>query len=248
MLKTISKQLIEKRFLIVVLLSVAFFIASMENAIISSASFPPEFYLDEKFSWKVDNISSGITLWYNVSDYSPITTWYANKNDILSFNLTNWKQVDEQNYLIGNLMLGNLTIKTDNQDIGFNLVLSIYPWFGGLVALEQDWNGLSEIMPFVNNDNVEINYNKLVTILNQQVEAIEIKYDDGFQKTNLLYEPITGILISTNTSSGSFWLEMHLNSSTIPLPNISQNIGFKSFAIFLNMSAVILFQKTKRAN
>ncbi|HUT79914.1 MAG TPA: hypothetical protein VMZ29_01830 [Candidatus Bathyarchaeia archaeon] len=241
-----SKQFPKQRIILVVLLFISYFIAIMGNTITGSASFPAEFYQNENISWEIDNISSGTTTWYNMSDYSTISTWYANKSDIITFNITDWKQISEQNYLLGDLSLGNLTITTDNQDIGFNLVLSIYPWYGGLIALEQDWNGLSGITPFTGNMYVEINYDKLVTVLNQRVEAIEIIYDEGLQKTNLIYEPITGILLSANTTFGSFWLQMHLNSSTVPLPSVSQSIGFKSFIVISSMGVAILLLKKKR--
>ncbi|NHJ86503.1 MAG: hypothetical protein FK734_13645, partial [Asgard group archaeon] len=80
MLKVFNKR----KFIRVGLLVTIFLITNLGTAKIGTASFPAEFYLGENFSWKIDNISSGVTTWYNMS--SPVCSWFANKSDILTYN------------------------------------------------------------------------------------------------------------------------------------------------------------------
>lgn len=226
------------------------FIILLNLTIIGSkaeGSFPPEFYEEESFKWNIENISSNINQWYNVSSFSFVANWTAQVNDLLSFAVTTSKVIDEKDYLVGNLEIGNLSLKADCQDIGFNLVLSIYPWYGGLVALEKNWETITATPPF-NGSNVTVSFNEIKTIFGHEVEGIKIAYDDGFQQSELLYEPITGILLSAVTSSGNFWLELHLNQTTIPLPSPSTNISLTGIMFFLSGFIIIFFIKkiTKR--
>jgi len=183
-----------------------------------------EFYFGESFSWEISNISVNTNLWYNVSTFTFVAKWHANKSDIMTFSVSNAREIHNELYLFGNLSLGNLSLQTNNKDIGFNLGLSANPWYGGLIALVSDWDALLNTLPF-NTTNANVDKEKRITILNQAVEVIEINYEDGFQKTTLQYEKQTGILMYANTTVGNFWLEFHLIESTIPIPSPTNSIA-----------------------
>jgi hypothetical protein len=187
-----------------------------------SAKLPKEFYYGESFSWTIDNVSSGNNEWYNVSTFGFYANWHANQSNVVGFTALNSVEIEDKEYLVGILDIGNLSITTHDQDIGFNLILSAYPWYGGLISLEQNWDLLADVEPF-NGENAHIEYNHQDRAITTEVDTYKLNYDDGFQTTELIYEPRTGILISVNTTSGSFSLSMHLTSSSIPLPAASSN-------------------------
>jgi len=219
---------------------------SVMNSTRVGATFPAEFYQGEQFTWEIDNISVGNNLWFNVSTFGFVSNWHANNGDMVSFEISDWKEINQQNYLFGDLTIGNLTISTDNQDIAFNLALSAYPWYGGLISLEENWLALDEVTPFDNESIAQITHNKQVTVLGREIAAVEILYDDGFQKSELIYEPTTGALLSTNTSSGAFWLQMHLNYSSIPLPfPTEQSPLIGSVCVVIALGVLTLKQKRK---
>ncbi len=214
-----------------------------------SAKIATELYYGENFTWVIDNVSAGNNEWYNVSTWVFYDNWHANQSDVVGFTVQNSVEIENKEYLTGNLDMGNLTVETHDQDIGFNLGLSAYPWYGGLVSLELDWEGLTDATPF-NGSDAQVTYNIITNILNQEVEAIRINYDDGFQITELLYEPRTGILLGVNTTSGSFSLSMQLTFSSIPLPTTTNNFpaitigsGFLVLVVFS-----IIWRRKKKIN
>ena len=221
--------------ILLIILTILFSCVIVENVL---AELPEELYYGENFTWTIENISTENNLWYNVSDFSFVGNWHANQSDIVGFTALNSVEIESKEYLTGNLDIGNLTVETHDQDIGFNLGLSAYPWYGGLVSLESDWDELTDATPF-NGTDAQVTYNVIVNILDKEVEVIRIDYDDGFQITELLYEPRTGILISANTTSGSFSLSMHLTYSSIPLPSATSN--FPAITIVSGFLVLVVF-------
>ncbi|MHA1122032.1 MAG: hypothetical protein ACTSPC_04405 [Candidatus Heimdallarchaeota archaeon] len=211
-----------------------------------SAKIATELYYGENFTWIIDNVSAGNNEWYNVSTWGFYANWHANQSYVVGFTVLNSVEIENKEYLTGNLDIGNLSLTTHDQDIGFNLGLAAYPWYGGLVSLELDWDELSDVTPF-NGSDAQVTYNILTNILGQEVEAIRMNYDDGFQVTELLYEPKTGILLGANTTVGSFSLSMHLTYSSIPLPSATSN--FPAITIvsgFLVLSVFSFIWRRKR--
>ena len=218
-----------------IILTILFSCVLVENV---SAKLPNELYYGESFTWTIENISTENNLWYNISDFSFVGNWHANQSDVVGFTIHNSVEIESKDYLTGNLDIGNLTVETHDQDIGFNLGLSAYPWYGGLVSLESDWNELIDATPF-NGSDAQVTYNVIVNILDKEVEAIRIDYDDGFQITELLYEPKTGILLGANTTTGFFSLSMQLTFSSIPLPYATSN--FPAITIVSGFLVLVVF-------
>ena len=125
-----------------------------------------------------------------------------------------------------------------DHDIGTNLGLSSYPWVGGLIYLG-NWPSLTNNHPLNNTEIVSISLTEKTTILGTDVDAVKISYDDGFQKTELCYEHSTGVLISANTTIGSFHLELKLKGASIPLPTASQGASLPAATVLL-MGAIVV--------
>ncbi|MHA1640735.1 MAG: hypothetical protein ACTSXO_02485 [Candidatus Heimdallarchaeota archaeon] len=208
----------------------------------TQASIVIDFYYGESFAWEIDDISSSNNSWYNISTFAFVTNWHANKSDLISFSVLNSKTINEKQFLFGNLSIGNISLLADNKDIGFNLGLSVNPWYGGLVALEDNWKTLILSHPF-NTTNAQIIEEKTINWSGQDVAVIEINYDDGFQKSTLQYEKLTGILMTANTSVGSFWLKMHLTSSTIPIPSPTKTIVISEAFVLVGLAAIVLLRR-----
>ena len=165
------------------------------------------------------------------------------KPSVMPYSVTNSMIINEEEYLVGNLNIGNLSVTTNSTDIGFNLVLSVYPWYGGLISLEDDWDGLATL---INTSGTSIIYTIEDVILDPHIEAKKITYNDGFQQSELVYEINTGILMSANTSSGNFWLQMHLTQSSIPIPSETQSFPVYSAIIVLSISFILVIYRQKK--
>ena len=112
-----------------------------------------------------------------------------------------------------------------------------------------DWTILEDVTPF-NEENASIEYEHQDIVIDTVVDTYKITYDDGFQTTELEYEPRTGILISANTTSGSFSLSIRLTYSSIPLPLATSNFpaitivgGFLVLVVFS-----IVWQRKKKTS
>ncbi|NHJ87173.1 MAG: hypothetical protein FK734_17045 [Asgard group archaeon] len=193
-----------------------------ERVSIASSSFPVDFYQGEKFTWKVVNITTNNIEWwkwnYTTEIFSFKANWHANVSDIISFNVTDSVSINDNYYLAGDFHVGNLSLTTNDYDIAFNLGLTAYPWYGGLLKLEQNWQTLINNDPF-NGPNAEIIEDYQITILNQGINSIKILFDNGFQQSELVYDPIIGLLLYANITIDQYSLIITLDSSTIPLPD-----------------------------
>lgn len=216
------------------------------QANIVSGRFPVDFYPGENFSWKIDSISAGTNQWINWSsmDFSSATNWYANNSDILEFTVEDYIEIESTNFLRGGVSIGNLSISTSDYNIGTNLALSAYPWIGGLVSLEEDWETLKAENPF-DTDTATIQYNQK-TILGVEINTVIVSYNESFQQTELVYEEVTGILISANTTVGLFHLEMHLLSSSIPLPALTSNTSLLGLGCFITTGIFLVISQKIR--
>jgi hypothetical protein len=227
----------------IVIITTLTFIITNINKINVNGSFPGEFYEGENFTWVIDSINVGNNLWYNVSTFSFVANWHANVSDEINFSVDGYTSISDEDYLVGDLEIGNLSTKTNNKDIGYNLALSANPWYGSLLSLEFNWETISTITPF-NGPDADIAYDKTIAILGQNINAVKIIYEDDFQESILYYEPITGLLLRANTTSGSFNLNMHLTYSSMPLPNISNGLPFYGMiAIITGLGVLVILKK-----
>jgi hypothetical protein len=209
-----------------------------------NASFPGEFYEGENFTWVIDSINVGNNLWFNIDPFSFESYWYANISDEINFSVDGYATLNDVDYLIGDLTIGNLSLNRNNKEIGFNLALSADPWYGSLLSIDFNWNTLSEVSPF-NGLDADISYDKVITVLGQKINAVKINCNYDFQESILYYDPITGLLLQANTTSGSYYLDMHLTYSSMPLPSTSDGLPFYGMITVITGLGVMVILKKK---
>jgi len=208
---------------LIILLSISFGIIQANNSLVNGV-IPTDFYIGENMSWQVQNITTGNIQWFNWTSFTFQENWHADIGDKVNLTISDSKIINDKTYLEGLFKIGNLSLGTNNYDIGFNLVFSCNPWVGGLIALEPNWDDLSDQSPF-NGTSASIKINDEYLIFGKTVAAVRIQYNDAFQISNLIYEKETGILLFAQTNVGFFRLTLILEYSSIPLPNATHNFG-----------------------
>ncbi|MHA1556723.1 MAG: hypothetical protein ACTSPM_07280 [Candidatus Heimdallarchaeota archaeon] len=235
---------ISKIIFVIILLQMIVVVTNSQKS--ASGSLPVVFYPGESFTWEIDDINDGTNMWWNSTDWSLTAIWHAEVGDEVSFDVTDSLEKDSKNYLVGNLNIGNLSITNNDYDNGFNLALSANPWYGGLISLEQDWSALANQDPF-NGENASIQLNCQANILGLDVNTVRITFNDAFQESELFYESTTGILISANTTVGLYSMQMHLTSTSIPLPTVTGILPLPGIFCFLfSVTFLTLFTKAKK--
>jgi len=225
-------------------------IVATNNQKSASGSLPIVLYPGESFSWVIDNISIGTNVWINSTLWFTIANWHANISDEITYSVSDIIQINEKDYTKGSLTIGNLSLTTNDHAIGTNIALSYYPWVGGLISLESDWMTVGDVSPFNTNANITIDTDSTATILGSEVNTIKFKLNDSLQQTELVYEAVTGILVSGKTSAFGFSLELHLSSSSIPLPTVTAGLpqpGLICFLVSLSLLTFTLNIKRKRS-
>ncbi|MHA1244106.1 MAG: hypothetical protein ACTSP7_05970 [Candidatus Heimdallarchaeota archaeon] len=231
---------------IVILISIGLGVMQVNNQFMVQGVLPADSYLRESMIWDVENITSTNNEWWNWTSFSFEANWHANAGDKLNISILDYKTVGEQIYLESNLELGNLSLVTNNYDIGSNLLLSVgFSWLGGLIALESNCDNLSSHYSF-NTTHTTVNTDSEYTISGKTVSAINIQHDDGLQKTELYYERETGILLFADTSFLAYRLVLKLEDSTMILPEKTYQFGFGIITSILILGCSTLLLKKKR--
>lgn len=246
----ISKKTLRISKIIVVITLLQMVIVATNNQKSALGSLPATSYSDQSFSWVIDDISIGSNVWINSTLWFTIANWHANIGDEITYNISDVFQIENKDYTKGSLNIGNLSLTTNDHAIGTNLALSYYPWVGGLISLEKDWMTLGDVTPFSTNTNITIDTDSKATILEKEVNTVKFKLNDSSQQTELVYEAETGILVSGKTSAFGFNLEIHLSSSSIPLPSITPGIpqpGLICFLVSISLLTFTLNIKRKRS-
>jgi hypothetical protein len=217
---------------IVILISIGLGVIQAKNHNMVLGVYPVDSYIGETISWEIEEISSGNNEWWNWTGFSFLENWYANDGDLLNFTVSDSKLIYDKPYLEGLFKIGNLSITTNNYDIGSNLAISCSPWVGGLIALEHDWAALRYQSPF-NGTIASVQSDLVVLIIGGlTVAASRILYNDEFQTSEFFYEQETGILIYAKTNVGYFSLELGLNETSIILPTTSMTGGIVGYGFF----------------
>jgi hypothetical protein len=150
---------------------------------------------------------------------------------------------------VGDFKIGNLSLTTNDNDIGLNLALSGYPWVGGLIALDSDWATLCDQLPF-NETTASIETDLVIGGSYGNVAGVRILYNDGFQTSEFFYEQETGILLRAETQAGSFSMTIWLNQTSLTLQTTSMTSGiigfsFISIVVIGCISFMIITKKRK---
>ena len=233
---------------IVILISIGLGVMQVNNQFMVQGVLPVDSYIGETLSWEVEDITTGNIEWWNWTAPSFQANWFASIGDAVNLTITDSKIINDKAYLEGNFVMGNLSLATNNYDIGMNLAISCYPWVGGLIALEPNWAALSAQSPF-NGTSASITTNARILFGYTHRGKLHRVYNDEFQTSELFYEQETGILLSADTDVGYFRLRMFLNASSIIIPtsNIPGIVGlsFISTIVIGCISLIIIKKKRK---
>ncbi len=209
---------------IVILISIGLGVMQSKKQFMVQGVLPTDSYIGENFSWHIQNITSDNNQWLNWTSFTFEANWHANIGDEVNLTISDSKIINDKTYLEGNFKIGNLSIATNDYDIGSNLAISCYPWVGGLITLESSWDDLSDQSPF-NSTTASVQTDMVVYVFEKPVAAVMIRYDDSFQTSVFYYEKETGILISASTNVGSYRLILSLDETSIPLPTTVSSVG-----------------------
>jgi hypothetical protein len=229
---------ITKTSFIIILFTIILYQIQMGSFIESSAAINNDELINQEFSWTINEINEGANQWYNSTSWLFVGSWHAETGQKMNFSAKELTTINDHEFLVGEFSIGNLSITTHNHDIGINLVLSSYPWVGGLIILDLNPTALATITPF-NGSEGSVKTIESYTFNDQQFEVVNITYNDSFQVTQLLYEKKTGILLHALTGAGNFNLELKLDDSSITLPTASISL-FNVVDFFLYTGLLIV--------
>ena len=182
--------------------------------------------------------------------------WLAESESILSFTITT---LDE--YITGDLTIGNFTIEANNTDVAKELVLGVWgltPFFPGLVvAIGQDNFDDLNATAYASAERVQGNYlNGTMESLYESVVVGGTSYDcivfdyeqdpSGYgepQRTYLAYDTLTGVLVRANTSVtivNEYILVLELQSILPPGPDMLLIVGGLSIVAIVVIVIVVV--------
>jgi hypothetical protein len=182
--------------------------------------------------------------------------WLAESESIMSFTITT---LDE--YITGDLTIGNFTIEANNTDVARELVLGVWgltPFFPGLVvAIGQDNLDDLNVTAYASAERVAGNYlngtmessYEPVVVGGTSYDCIVFDYEQdpsGFgepQRTYLAYDTLTGVLIQANTSVtivNEYILVLELQSIIPPGPDMLLIVGGLSVVAIVVIVIVVV--------
>lgn len=182
--------------------------------------------------------------------------WLAESDGIMSFAIT---ALDE--YVTGDLTIGNFTIEANNTDVAKELVLGVWgltPFFPGLVvAIGQDNLDDLNITAYASAERVYGNYlngtmessYEPVIVGGTSYDCIVFDYEQdpsGFgepQRTYLAYDTLTGVLVRANTSVtivNEYILVLELQSILPPGPDMLLIVGGLSVVAIVVIVIVVV--------
>lgn len=236
---------------IVILISICLGVMQAKDQFMVQGAFPVDSFIGETLSWEIEDITAGNIEWWNWTSPSPSfqANWYASIGDAVNLTITDSKTINDKAYLEGDFVMGNLSLTTNNYDIGINLAFScdFDSWVGGLIVLDPNWGALNAQLPF-NSTSALIETNLRILYNGKTVEGVRITYDDAFQTSEFFYEQESGILLSADTDVGYFRLRMFLNATSISIPtsNMPGIIGFNFITTIVIGCLSLIIIKKKR--
>ena len=181
--------------------------------------------------------------------------WLAESTDIMSFTITT---LDE--YITGDLTIGNFTIEANNADVAGELLLGVWgltPFCPGLVvAIGQDNLDDLNVTAYAIAERVQGNLNgtmessyEPVVVGGTSYDCIVFDYEQdpsGFgepQRTYLAYDTLTGVLVRANTSItivNEYILVLELQSILPPGPDMLLIVGGVSVVAIVVIVIVVV--------
>ncbi|OLS20000.1 MAG: hypothetical protein HeimC3_42110 [Candidatus Heimdallarchaeota archaeon LC_3] len=193
-------------------------------------------------SWKIDSWNDDSLVFYypvgNIQAYNGSTLWY----NVTEFNNQNYTHPSN-----GLFSIGNLSTSSNNNEIGSNLVFSIWPWIPGLIT-HNNWTWHKIESQKVSQEGftqgkIEIKENSSFSFQDFNRNSIQFEYHQnsslGNQNTTLIYDMDTGILLFgfTEIFFGKYYvLEVTLTSSSVIISN-----NYNNTSLTVNSSLLWIF-------
>ena len=218
--------------LVFVLTTVIFWIhpTAAQDTSYAQGLAPNPFYTP-KLHWRITNVTNeAVEFGFGSGQF-----WHARVGQALTFDIYE-KTHDE---ISGIFTIGNLTIPSNDSRIAAEIVFSIWPWFPGLIS-HLDWSDVDQqatdaATSFYMNGSLDIQTTSTTK------SYIYHQGPWGNQNTTLVYDLVTGILLSAYTEF-FFLNDYHLGIEFIILTQNPTNLTTLLFvAIFVVAIITVAF-------
>lgn len=188
----------------------------------------PNAFSSPKLHWKIKNVTNEVVEF----GFGSGTFWQAQAGLALTFEI---KEIANDE-IFGVFTIGNLTLLANNSQIAAELVFSIWPWFPGLVS-HLDWNTVDQdatdaATTFFMNGSLDI----LTTSTTKSYIYRQGPW--GNQNTTLVYDLVSGILLSAYTEF-FFLNDYHLGVDFITLTQTRTSLVTVLFVVILAIVFII---------
>lgn len=206
-MQTKQKSLIFGMLIVIILFSASF------NLPIRGSSFV---HSEDYFRYTVISSSNTINFFYGT--WPPgnfFGNWSVKPGDTVLFTVS----IVNETTIQGNITIGNSSfINVRNIDIANALIISIYPWLGGLIVNE-DWSEIETKIADTNTTSTTINHYPFIINGMQKSFSVIIFNTTNYygQYSTLIYDYETGLLLSVDTSFGNYHLALNLSDTSITI-------------------------------
>ena len=204
--------------------------------------------------YKIMSANTGNVTWFS-PDYSTSSNYTFDGVDTVEMDLNNLSSSAEINVTIGNFEVVNYP----DSSIDSNLILSYWEinYDLGVVA-NTSWdafNGAANSATTITSYNfTESTSSFLVNEENLTRDTVVIDIDAGSQKTSLVYEKESGLLLEANTGFGNYNLHMKISeisdsTGIFPSSNTSSSnssLPFSEFVFFISATTIAIIFRRKR--
>jgi len=189
----------------------------------------PNSFITPKLNWKITNATAEVVEF----GFGSETFWQVQVGQALTFEIRQHTN-DE---LHGLFTIGNLTLLANDSRVAAELVLSIWPWFPGLIS-HLDWNAVDQAatdaaMSFYMNGSLEIRSTTRTR------SYIYHQGPWGNQNTTLVYDVNSGILLAGYTEF-FFLNDYHLGIQFAKLTQKPTSLTALLFIGILGVAVIIL--------
>ncbi len=202
-----QKSLIFGMLIVIILFSASFNLPIRGSSFVQSGDY---------FRYNVISSSNTTNIFYGAWPPGNLFgNWSVKPGDILLFNVS----IVNETTIKGNITIGNSSfINVRNIDIANALLISIYPWLGGLIVNEE-WSEIENKIEETNTTSTRINnYSFISNGIQKSFSAIIFNTTNYYgQYSILIYDYDTGILLSVDTSFGNYHLAMNLSDTSIKI-------------------------------
>jgi len=202
-----------------------------------SPSVTPTPFTTPVLRWTITNVTSETVTWL----WGSGTYWKATAGGEVTFHILEIRDGD----LHGIFTIGNMTVYANDTTIGSELVLSIWPWFPGLVS-HLDWTTVDENATDAVTGWMEGDLEVKTTATTKTYIYRQGPY--GNQNTTLIYDAATGILLEGYTEiffGRDYHLGLRLIQATAAPTMLAVTLAGAVVAVIVVVVAVYFIRRRK---